>query len=139
MKLQVFLDRKRERDRQKHHCEKHQSVASCRHPDWGWHPQPGHVPCPGIKPSTFWCARPCSSQQLFGQGCLDIALRMKLKQCKLLKNWACLYAAPSPELGIFFRSIFIKLYQLVGNSKVCEDKLVIVKPLLLFLMRSVER
>ena len=34
--------------------EKHQSIATLMHPDWGWNLQPGHVPWWGIKPTTFW-------------------------------------------------------------------------------------
>ena len=33
-----------EREGEKHHCEKHQSVASHMHPDWGPNPQSRHGP-----------------------------------------------------------------------------------------------
>ena len=35
--------------------EKHQSVASCTHPNWGQNPQPRYVTCLGIEPPTFLC------------------------------------------------------------------------------------
>ena len=44
--------------------EKHGSVASHMHPDWGPNPQPRYVPWRGIKPVTFqsagWCSNPLS-------------------------------------------------------------------------------
>lgn len=55
---------------------------------------------------------------------------------KSLKNWAHLYLA-CPEPGVFL-GLLIKLNQVVENTKVCQDKL-IVKTLLLFLMRSIKR
>lgn len=40
---------------------RHRSVASPTHPNRGSNPQPGCVTGLGIKPTTFWCTRPCSS------------------------------------------------------------------------------
>ena len=54
--LFIFRLRKRGGGRE---GEKHQSVASCMHPDWGLNLQPRNVPWPGIELVTFcfagWC------------------------------------------------------------------------------------
>ena len=57
--IELFLERgKREREREKHLCERETSISrlsySPRHPDQGPNPQPNHVPWLGIKLVTFW-------------------------------------------------------------------------------------
>ena len=42
--------------------ERHQSVASHTHPDWGWNTHLSYEPWPGIEPMTFWCMGWCSNQ-----------------------------------------------------------------------------
>ena len=59
-----FRERRKEGERQRkiHVREKHQSVASCMHPNLGLNPQPRRVPCLGIEPVTFQCTGRCSNQ-----------------------------------------------------------------------------
>ena len=53
----IDLERGEGRKRESEKCiavrEKYQSVASRTYPDCGLNQKPRHVPCPGIKPTTY--------------------------------------------------------------------------------------
>ena len=62
----VFIDFEREREREKHRCER-ETLIGClliarMLPDWGLDLQAGCVPRLGIPPGTFWCVGQCSNQ-----------------------------------------------------------------------------
>ena len=63
--IYLFLEgREREREGEKHWCEKHQLVASSMCPDWGPNPQPR----PGIELATFRFAGQCQPTELHQSG-----------------------------------------------------------------------
>ena len=47
-----FRERGKEKEREKHRCEKHQSVVSCTCHNWELNPQPRQMLWPGIEPVT---------------------------------------------------------------------------------------
>ena len=62
--------REKERERNIDVSEKHQSVAPCMCPHWGWHQQPRHVPWPGI--DILLCGTVLSELDHTGQGMIFI-------------------------------------------------------------------
>ena len=58
--IYLFLERgeerQKERERNMDETEKHQSVVSRMHPNWGLNPKPRHVPRPRIYLATFYFA-----------------------------------------------------------------------------------
>ena len=59
----LLLQRERKGERSIDVKEEHRLLASPRHPNQGSNSQPKNVPCPGIKPTTFWSMGWCSNQQ----------------------------------------------------------------------------
>ena len=70
----------RERERERHQCERETSIICFPHAlDWGQNPQPTRVPWSGIEPATFWCTGRCSNHLSHRPGLGSVALGDSLR------------------------------------------------------------